>query len=323
MDVQDHAIGADDKAYEADAGDGGTRGGINSGPTIGSSDRTHVGLASRLAGGALGKGDRGLESDDKAFEAGHEHPSAYVDGGKGNGGFTSPRRDRGATSPVSSTSGADQGSDDKKGIAQHISHRVSLDHAGTGRRRREAPPLVRDLSADERARLERALVRKIDLRLLPMIILMYILNYLDRNNIASARLAGLETDLGLVGTQYQTCVSILFVGYLLMQGMVFLDRGGDDGALGSMSLYVIVPSNLFLNKIGKPALYLPSVMIVWGIISALTASCQTFGGLLAVRFFLGFVEAAYFVRHIPTIAKDAHVDSPQAWLSLLLVIMVH
>ena len=56
-----------------------------------------------------------------------------------------------------------------------------------------------------------------------------------------------------------------------------------------------VPSNLFLNKIGKPAIYLPSCMIVWGMISAATAACNSFGGLLAIRFTLGFVEAAYFV----------------------------
>ncbi|MCJ1435677.1 hypothetical protein MMC27_005052 [Xylographa pallens] len=140
------------------------------------------------------------------------------------------------------------------------------------RRKREAPPLIMNLSREERHRLERALVRKIDFRLLPMIIIMYILNYLDRNNIASARLAGLETDLKLTSTQYQTSVSILFVGYLLMQ----------------------VPSNLFLNKIGKPALYLPTVMIVWGTISAATAAAKSFGGLIAIRFMLGFVEAAYF-----------------------------
>ena len=36
-------------------------------------------------------------------------------------------------------------------------------------------------------------------------------------------------------------------------------------------------------------------MIVWGVISACTAATQTFGGLLAIRFMLGFVEAAYFV----------------------------
>ncbi|MCJ1252059.1 hypothetical protein MMC30_009297 [Trapelia coarctata] len=139
-------------------------------------------------------------------------------------------------------------------------------------RRREAPPLVKGLSQDERRRLERALVRKIDFRLMPMIILMYILNYLDRNNIASARLAGLEADLNLSSTQFNTCVSILFVGYVLMQ----------------------IPSNLFLNKVGKPAIYLPTVMVIWGVISAATAAAESFGGLLAIRFTLGFVEAAYF-----------------------------
>ena len=105
-----------------------------------------------------------------------------------------------------------------------------------------------------------------------MLVIMYIMNYLDRNNIAAARLAGLEEELNLSSTQYLTCLSILFVGYLLMQ----------------------VPSNLFLNKIGKPALYLPTVMIIWGIISAATAAAESFGGLVAIRFFLGFVEAAYF-----------------------------
>jgi len=67
-------------------------------------------------------------------------------------------------------------------------------------------------------------------------------------------------------------VSILFVGYLLMQ----------------------IPSNLFLNKIGRPRIYLPVAMIVWGMISAATAGVHSFGGLIAVRFFLGFVEAPFF-----------------------------
>ncbi|CAO1599000.1 hypothetical protein XANCAGTX0491_002746 [Xanthoria calcicola] len=157
---------------------------------------------------------------------------------------------------------------------EHVSN-TSLDGPDASepaRRRREAPPLVRDLAPQERARLEKVLVKKIDLRLLPMLILMYLMNYLDRNNIAAARLAGLEEELELTGTQYLTCVSILFVGYILMQ----------------------VPSNLFMNKIGKPSLYLPACMVVWGVISAATAAAETFGGLLAIRFFLGFVEAAYF-----------------------------
>lgn len=47
----------------------------------------------------------------------------------------------------------------------------------------EKPPLLKDLSDEEIEELEGKLKRRIDLRLLPMIILIYILNYLDRNNI--------------------------------------------------------------------------------------------------------------------------------------------
>ncbi|OTA98618.1 hypothetical protein M426DRAFT_69448 [Hypoxylon sp. CI-4A] len=136
------------------------------------------------------------------------------------------------------------------------------------------PEIIARLTPEQRLELETRLRRKIDLRLLPMIILMYILNYIDRNNIAAAKLAGLPEDLKLDpdSSQFQTAVSILFVGYLLMQ----------------------IPSNLFLNKIGKPAIYLPACMMVWGVISSATAAVTNFGGLIAVRFWLGFVEAAYF-----------------------------
>ncbi|RAK79349.1 MFS general substrate transporter [Aspergillus fijiensis CBS 313.89] len=131
---------------------------------------------------------------------------------------------------------------------------------------------IRNLPDHERQQLEKKLVRKVDIRLLIMIVVMYILNYLDRNNIAAAKLAGLETDLNLKGDQYQISVSILFIGYLLMQ----------------------VPSNMILNKLGKPSLYLPGCMLVWGVISCATAATHNFTGLLLCRFFLGFVEAAYF-----------------------------
>ncbi|KAL1297483.1 hypothetical protein AAFC00_005005 [Neodothiora populina] len=137
------------------------------------------------------------------------------------------------------------------------------------------PELLRDLAPEERQRLEKKLVRRIDLRLLPMLVIMYILNYLDRNNIASAKLAGkvgMVEDLNMTSTQFNTCVSILFVGYILMQ----------------------VPSNLLLSYMGKPAIYLPTVMIVWGIISGSIAAAQSYGAVVAIRFCLGFVEAAYF-----------------------------
>ncbi|QKX56055.1 uncharacterized protein TRUGW13939_03155 [Talaromyces rugulosus] len=134
------------------------------------------------------------------------------------------------------------------------------------------PTALLNWSPEERAQREKKLVKKVDLRLLIMMLVMYILNYLDRNNIAAAKLAGLQKDLNLTGNEYQICVSILFVGYLLMQ----------------------VPSNMILNKFGKPSIYLPGCMVVWGVISCCTAVTKSFSGLLVVRFFLGFVEAAYF-----------------------------
>ncbi|KAF1947409.1 pantothenate transporter liz1 [Clathrospora elynae] len=141
-----------------------------------------------------------------------------------------------------------------------------------GHRKLVAPPLVVAMSPEQRFEAEKRLRRKIDTRLLPMIILMYIMNYLDRNNIAAVRLAGLQDELNLSSVQYQTTVSILFVGYVLMQ----------------------IPSNLFLNKTGKPAVYLPCCMIIWGIISGATGAVHNFAGLVTCRFFLGFIEAAYF-----------------------------
>jgi sugar phosphate permease len=63
------------------------------------------------------------------------------------------------------------------------------------------------MSPEQRKAAEKSLVRKIDIRLLPMIVLMYIMNYLDRNNIAAARLGALEEDLNLQGNEY--AVSLL------------------------------------------------------------------------------------------------------------------
>ncbi|KAG6358802.1 hypothetical protein INS49_012321 [Diaporthe citri] len=186
------------------------------------------------------------------------------------------RHEQGAGNGSGSGSGSGSANildDDSKVLAAHPSDVSPQTGAGSGVRRGLQPPeFLLNMSMEERLELETKLKRKIDLRLMPAIILMYILNYIDRNNIAAAKLAGLEEDLGLSSTEYETAVSILFVGYLLMQ----------------------IPSNLFLNKLGKPALYLPACMIVWGVISAATASCYNAAGLLSVRFFLGFVEAAYF-----------------------------
>ena len=64
---------------------------------------------------------------------------------------------------------------------------------------------------------EKRVVRKLDMTLVPMIWVLYLFNYLDRNNIAQAKLSSFEKDLGLKGNQFNVAVSILNVGYMLMQ----------------------------------------------------------------------------------------------------------
>ncbi|KAH9938327.1 MFS general substrate transporter [Fomitopsis serialis] len=118
---------------------------------------------------------------------------------------------------------------------------------------------------EERKKLEKKLLRKLDLRL-SILIVIYILNYIDRNNASAARLRGFEDDLHLKGQEFNTLLSILYVGYILMQ----------------------VPSNMLLNYMGRPSIYLPCCMMVWGMISCLTGVTTNFIGALMTRFFLGF-----------------------------------
>jgi fucose permease len=95
------------------------------------------------------------------------------------------------------------------------------------------------------------------------------LNY--RVNIGNARLYGLEEDLGMDSTQFQTAVSILFVTYILSE----------------------IPSNLVLKKL-RPSRWIAFITVAWGIIATLTGIVQSYGGLIACRLLLGAVEGGLF-----------------------------
>ncbi|KAI6113705.1 MFS general substrate transporter [Pisolithus croceorrhizus] len=125
-----------------------------------------------------------------------------------------------------------------------------------------------DPEPDRKREVEKKLLRKLDLRV-GFLVLGYIMNFMDRNNIAAARLKGLEKDLRLTGQEFNTLISVLFVGYALMQ----------------------IPSNIYLNRLKRPSLYLSSCVFLWGIISISTGH---FRAALASRFFLGFSEAVYY-----------------------------
>ncbi|KAG0699521.1 major facilitator superfamily domain-containing protein [Suillus ampliporus] len=119
--------------------------------------------------------------------------------------------------------------------------------------------------------LEKRLLRKLDLRM-SIIVVIYTLNYVSLSSSRNARLQGFEQDLHLQGQQYATILSILFVGYIIMQ----------------------VPANMFLYWLERPSVFLPSCMLVWGAISALTGITKNYTGVLLARFFLGFAEAPFY-----------------------------
>lgn len=75
------------------------------------------------------------------------------------------------------------------------------------------PPSLAVLSEAELTNLRRRATLKLDARIMPCMVLMYIMNYVDRQNIAAAKLAQIDQDLNMTAVQYQPCVSVLFVGY--------------------------------------------------------------------------------------------------------------
>ncbi|KAF8574831.1 MFS general substrate transporter [Ramaria rubella] len=128
------------------------------------------------------------------------------------------------------------------------------------------------LNPQQRQRAERALVWKLDMRLMPMVTLIFIMNYIDRTAVTAARLKGMEKDLGLSDLQYDTVVAILYVSYCPMQ----------------------IPSNLMLNWVTRPSIYIGTCVVLWGLTSALTGITQNYAGIMTCRVFIGLPEAAFY-----------------------------
>ena len=130
---------------------------------------------------------------------------------------------------------------------------------------------IAELNLPDWRHTEKRLVRVLDMTLLPTLWILYLNNYLDRTNIAQARLNTIDEDLGLTGDDYNTAVAVLTVGYMLAQ----------------------LPSNMLLTRV-RPGIYLPVTAIVWSAVSAATAGTTSPQTLFVVRFFLGFLEAPLF-----------------------------
>lgn len=124
---------------------------------------------------------------------------------------------------------------------------------------------------------EAKVLKKIDWHLLPLVSVLYLLAFLDRGNVGNAKIEGLMDDLNLSSSQYNLCLTIFFITYSVFE----------------------VPSNMLLKKMGKQSIFLPTIMVLWGIVMTLMGIVQNFQGLFAARFFLGVAESEFcsFRKH--------------------------
>ncbi|KAL2835025.1 major facilitator superfamily domain-containing protein [Aspergillus cavernicola] len=131
------------------------------------------------------------------------------------------------------------------------------------------PTTQHDIYIDPAA--EKALLRKLDMWIVPPVMLLYLLSFLDRVNIGNARLYGMEKDLGLVDDQYQTAVSVLFVTYILSE----------------------LPSNLVIKRF-TPSRWISFITTAWGVVATLTGIVKDYKSLVACRVILGALEGGLF-----------------------------
>lgn len=113
------------------------------------------------------------------------------------------------------------------------------------------------------------LLRRIDWNLMPIMCVIYGLQFLDKTTISYASIMGLRDDIGLTGDNYQWLGSMFYFGYLAWE----------------------YPTNRLLQRLplGK---YSATCIILWGLVLACFAAVKNFSGAVAIRFLLGLTESA-------------------------------
>ncbi|KAI0188257.1 major facilitator superfamily domain-containing protein [Astrocystis sublimbata] len=115
------------------------------------------------------------------------------------------------------------------------------------------------------------LIWKVDLRVLPQLILIYLLAYIDRSNAGNVKLFGALEDMHLSGQDWNTALSVFFATYAL---------GG-------------VPSNIALKRVG-PNLWLPVLLTLCGILNIGHGLQSSLAGFTSLRLILGLIEAGIY-----------------------------
>jgi sugar phosphate permease len=123
---------------------------------------------------------------------------------------------------------------------------------------------------DDSASADRVVTSRVMRRLLPFLLLMYILAFLDRANLGFAQKA-LQQDTGLSNAAFAFGAGVFFIGYAMLE----------------------VPSNLLLHRVGAK-LWMCRIMVTWGLVSAAMAFAHNPRIFYTLRFLLGVAEAGFF-----------------------------
>lgn len=118
--------------------------------------------------------------------------------------------------------------------------------------------------------IEKSVTKKIKVHIIPIVLILYVISYLDRVNLGYAAL-DMNSDLGISATQYGLTAGIFFIGYFIFE----------------------IPSNLLLHKIGA-RVWIARILISWGIVAMATALAQNVFHIYIFRFILGIAEAGFF-----------------------------
>ncbi|OAP61522.1 hypothetical protein AYL99_03725 [Fonsecaea erecta] len=155
----------------------------------------------------------------------------------------------------------------KKGISPESLTVALHDH---GRASEAIRRQLQDTNGEEILSIAKRIKRLLDICLVSMAWIMFALNSFDRSSLGNARVMGLQEDLNMNSNQYGLAMMLFFIAYVMAQ----------------------VPSNYYLAR-GRPSIYLPGMMVLWGCVCTATAFVKTPSQLYAARFFLGLLEAPF------------------------------
>ncbi|KAI9000475.1 MFS general substrate transporter [Trametes punicea] len=118
---------------------------------------------------------------------------------------------------------------------------------------------------------ERHFLFKLDACLLTYAALSYFSKYLDQQNITNAYVSGMQEDLGLHGNQLNYITTAWTCGYVIGQ----------------------IPSNMLITRI-RPSIWIPTMEVIWSVLTMVLASAKNFETLIAVRFLVGLAESTFY-----------------------------